>query len=192
MQLYGSNPSPYVRRIRMFTANENINLQYIQLDIFNPEDRAILIDNNPARKIPFLVDNGLKINDSNLIHRYLCETFSLPKLTWWQETQLVNINACNDSLVELLICKRSELDISEDRLFFNLQTERIAEVLKDLNEHCTNTTFLEADYLQVSLYCLLDWIVFRELTSIEPYTHLVDFHRQYSQTPSAIKTDPRT
>ncbi|MBD1580743.1 glutathione S-transferase family protein [Pseudoalteromonas sp. S16_S37] len=191
MQLYGSNTSPYARRIRMFATCHNLPVSYQHLDIFSETDRATLIANNPARKIPFLIDGQDTICDSGAIYRYLVDKFHLTKMTYWQENQLVNINACNDSLVELLLCTRSGLNTNSDALFFNLQRERIEAVLSDLNEQCVKSDFLDCDYLQISLYCLLDWIEFRKLTDLSSFTALLHFHEVHSNLPGSTDSDPR-
>ncbi|WP_404393314.1 glutathione S-transferase family protein [Pseudoalteromonas phenolica] len=191
MHLYGSDTSPFARRIRMFAHYHQLDLPYTCLDIFAEEGRNTLVQHNPTRKIPFLTHDDLTIADSGLIMRYLTEHQQLPEMTWWQANQLVQIDACNDSLVELLICHRSGLDTSEDRLFFNLQYERIAALLSYLNEQCVKETFLESSYLKISLYCLLDWILFRDLYNLQDFAALVAFHQVQSNLPGVAQTDPR-
>lgn len=191
MHLYGSDTSPFARRIRMFAHYHQLDLPYTCLDIFAEDGRNTLVQHNPTRKIPFLTHDDLTIADSGLIMRYLTEHQRLPEMTWWQANQLVQIDACNDSLVELLICHRSGLDTSEDRLFFNLQYERIAALLSYLNEQCVKEAFLESSYLKISLYCLLDWILFRDLYNLQDFAALVAFHQVQSNLPGVAQTDPR-
>ncbi|MEL7477587.1 MAG: glutathione S-transferase family protein [Pseudomonadota bacterium] len=191
MHLYGSDTSPFARRIRMFAHYHQLDLPYTCLDIFAEDGRNTLVQHNPTRKIPFLTHDDLTIADSGLIMRYLTEHQRLPEMTWWQANQLVQIDACNDSLVELLICNRSGLDTSEDRLFFNLQYERIAALLSYLNEQCVKEAFLESSYLKISLYCLLDWILFRDLYNLQDFAALVAFHQVQSNLPGVAQTDPR-
>lgn len=191
MHLYGSDTSPFARRIRMFAHYHQLDLPYTCLDIFAEDGRNTLVQHNPTRKIPFLTHDDLTIADSGLIMRYLTEHQQLPEMTWWQANQLVQIDACNDSLVELLICHRSGLDTSEDRLFFNLQYERIAALLSYLNEQCVKEAFLESSYLKISLYCVLDWILFRDLYNLQDFAALVAFHQVQSNLPGVAQTDPR-
>ncbi|SFC41644.1 glutathione S-transferase family protein [Pseudoalteromonas denitrificans] len=191
MQLYGSTSSPYVRRIRIWCHEQEINYDFINLNIFDEKDRATLIELNPTRKIPMLKDGEQVIFDSNVIHRYLQHTFELAPLNWHQENQVTLINACNDSLVEMLICQRSDLDTKQDSLFFNLQNERISEVLSELNQQVANREFTAFDYPEMSLYCLLDWIEFRALTDLMAYPALVQFWKKHQSRASTQKNDPR-
>ncbi|EWH06520.1 MULTISPECIES: glutathione S-transferase family protein [Pseudoalteromonas] len=191
MKLLGSTTSPYVRRIRMWALNNDIALEFINLDIFSQQDRHTMIAHNPARKIPVLIDNGFSVCDSNSIIRYLLEKSDQPLLSWQQENLLTIINACNDSLVEMLLCQRSGFDTKDDKLFFNLQNERIAETLRYLNSHLSEPAFKSCEYLNISLYCLLDWICFRELTDWSQLENLADFYQQFSAKAAVKHTDPR-
>ena len=191
MQLIGSVPSPYVRRIRIWAQENDCKLELVSLDIFSDQDRPTIASKNPARKIPILVDGDLTLSDSNSILRYLLEKTGQPKLTWPQEHLLTTINACNDSLVEMVLCKRSGFDTKSDKLFFNLQNERIEQTLSFLNSHLSDEEFKSCEYLNISLYCLLDWICFRELADFSQHSALVAFHKQYGERQAAIDTNPR-
>ena len=175
----------------MWALQNNCHLTSVNLDIFAEQDRLTMANKNPARKIPILIDGDLTLSDSNSIIRYLLDKTGQPKLTWPQEHLLTTINACNDSLVELLLCSRSGFDIKSDKLFFNLQTERIEQTLHFLNTHLNDEEFKSCEYLNISLYCLLDWISFRELTDFSQHSELVKFHKQYSECQAAIDTNPR-
>jgi len=189
VKLYGSIPSPYVRRIRLFL--EGRDYQFINLDIFADEDRKLLTDANPAQKIPALIDGADCIYDSGVIYRYLTEKFQLPNLTWQQENLLTLIDAVNDSLVSMLILKRSGFDIEEDKFFFNLQRERCQQVLTVLDNEAEKGSFDEWNYLTMSLYALLDWIQFRELYDLTPYSALNEAVNKLINKDIVKSTDPR-
>ncbi|MDI3245203.1 glutathione S-transferase family protein [Pseudoalteromonas agarivorans] len=71
MKLIGSTPSPFVRRVRMWAAQNNVDLALVNLDIFSEQNRPTLANNNPASKIPVLIDGDLTLSDSTIILRYL-------------------------------------------------------------------------------------------------------------------------
>ncbi|MDP4537214.1 glutathione S-transferase family protein [Alkalimonas collagenimarina] len=189
MKLFGSLPSPYVRRIRLLLADHHY--EFVNLNIFSDDDRATLVRLNPTRKIPMLLDHEQVIFDSGLIYRYMSNKFGLTPLSWPEENQLILINAANDSLVELLLCQRSGFDIAEDKLFFNLQRERVAEVLAILEQQTQQGLFNDWNYVAMSLYCLADWIAFRQLWSLEPFPALQDFLNANQQQPAVQSSDPR-
>jgi len=133
---------------------------------------------NPTHKIPMLQDEQQVVFDSGIIYRYLAEKFKVTPLTWQQENTLTTINAANDSLVELLLCKRSGFNVDEDKLFFKLQRDRVAATLHVLSDKVISGEFLHWNYLSISLYCLVDWILFRELVDLTKYPALVDFRSE--------------
>ncbi|MEL0639908.1 glutathione S-transferase family protein [Pseudoalteromonas aliena] len=190
MKLVGTVASPYARRIRMWALENKLDLEFVILDIFSEQGRSTLASKSPARKVPILIDGDLTLGDSNSILRYLLQKTGKLQLTWSQEQLLTVINACNDSLVEIALCKRSGFNTQSDKLFFNLQNERIAETLSYLNTHLADGEFKSCEYLNISLYCLLDWICFRELTDFSQHSELVAFHEQYSKRQAAINTSP--
>ena len=128
MKLLGSTTSPFVRRIRLYMIDKGLSdnaFEFINLDIFNAQDRAYLTENNPAQKIPVLLDADNVINDSGVIYRYLTQKFNQPVLTWQQENLLTEIDAANDAMVSILLLMRSGVDIKQDALFFNLQKQQL-------------------------------------------------------------------
>lgn len=189
MQLYGSQTSPYVRRIRLLLADTAH--QFINMNIFAEADRQKLLELNPTLKIPMLQDNAETIFDSNVIYRYLAGKLGLAALSWYQENQLTLINAVNDSLVSLFLCSRSGLDTNEDRLFFNAQKERIAASMFVLEQQAANREFANWLYPAMSLFCLLDWVIFRELLDLEDYPALLAFHAANQHQAGAAESDPR-
>ncbi|NQY64346.1 MAG: glutathione S-transferase family protein [Alteromonadaceae bacterium] len=189
MQLFGSTTSPFVRRLRLYLNDRQY--EFINLDIFSAEGRAILTKNNPALKVPALVDGDQCIYDSRVIYRYLAEKFNDPKLTWSQENLLTLIDAANDSLVSILICMRSDLDVNQDKLFFNLQHERVSNILTVLDKEVADGVFNQWNYPAICLFCLLDWVEFRQLHQWKTYTHLVGFYQRVQNMEGVESTDPR-
>lgn len=189
MKLYGSQPSPYVRRIRLALAGKAYEFE--ALNVFEGKGREKVIVHNPARKIPMLEDGKLLLSDSGVIYRYLIEKFDWKPLTWAQENQLTVINAANDSLVELLLCQRSGFDIQEDKLFFNLQRERVAGTLAALNEQAKEGVFEDWQYPAMSLYALVDWSDFRDLAELDAYPALRAFRSRNADRPGVLESDPR-
>ncbi len=189
MQLLGSVASPFVRRLRLVLAG--LPYQFIALNIFESEDRSVLVKHNPARKVPVLVDEQQVIFDSGVIYRYLAQKLNLKPLSWDQENSLTTINACSDSLVELLLCKRSGFDVTEDKLFFNLQHERVQATLEALEQQIRAGQFGQWDYVSISLFTLLDWILFRELVDLKPFPVLLQFRNEHLKQPMVAETDPR-
>lgn len=193
MQLYGSITSPYVRRLRIFM--HEMPYEFVQMDIFKPEDRALLTTINPTLKIPMLKDRVKEkeqvILDSRLIYQYLQQKNSLPKLTWEQENIMTSIDAANDSLVQMFILARSNIDVSEDKLYFKVQRERIDVIFAELNKQATTGGFDVWNYLSICLFCLLDWVSFRNLYDFSDHAALVELYGSWQQLAICHQTDPR-
>lgn len=189
MKLFGSTTSPFVRRIRMVLANTDHD--FVDMQIFAEGDRAELARRNPTLKIPCLDDEGQMIFDSRIIYRYLAQKFGHSPLTWEQENQLTLIDAANDSLVQLLLLKRSDFDTNDDRLFFRLQKERVESVFDELESQLNAGGFSQWQYPEISLFTLIDWVEFRELHDLAAYPALKAFRNQHAQRIEATATDPR-
>lgn len=189
MQLYGSQSSPFVRRLRLLLAD--LSYEFISMNIFESADREKLIKLNPARKVPMLQDGDRVIFDSGVIYRYLSAKFGFAPLSWDEENTLTLINAVNDSLVEMLLCQRSGFDTNDNKLFFNLQRERTDAVLKVLEQKAQAGEFVQWNYLAMSLFALLDWAKFRNLADLSAFSALNAFMAQAQQHQGVAPSDPR-
>lgn len=189
MQIFGTVVSPYTRRIRLLL--NNIEHDFIDLDIFSAEGREVLTHNNPANKVPLLKDGENTVLDSRIIFNYLSEKLSLKALTWQQQNLLTVIDAANDSLVVLMYGRRSGLPVDDNYMYYNLQHERIESVFVSLNNEVGNGAFNEWQYPSICLFCLLDWVLFRDVIDLSPYQHLLSFHHQMKNMPGITETDPR-
>jgi len=193
LKLYGSTTSPFVRRTRIWLANTEH--EFVNLLIFEDQDREVLAAKNPTMKIPMLEDGAddevQTIFDSRVIYRYLTEKFSDPALSWDQENQLTLIDSASDSLVQMFILSNSDIQPDADKLFFKLQKERVNAVLVELNVMVADKQFTSWNYPAVCLYCLIDWIEFRNLHNMQGLTDLLAFHDDNAQRIEVTATDPR-
>lgn len=189
MKLIGSTTSPYVRRIRILLDEERY--EFVNLDIYG-EDRDEIRRSNPALKIPVLESDGQEIYDSRIISRYISSKQGRDPLTWDQQNQLTLIDGANDSAVTLLLAKRSGLDVDAPGvLFFDLQRERIMTTLRTLTAQVEDGQFEEWNYPAMCLYCLVDWLDFRDLVDFSGIESLVAFRDSRQATPWVAETDPR-
>lgn len=189
MKLIGSGPSPYVRRLRLWL--EGDTYEFVNLDIYSPKGRAELKRYTPAMKIPVLVDGDQTIYDSRVIHRYLNEKLQRETLSWEQQNALTLIDAANDSFVTTLLLKRSGIDPSQNMLIMNLQRERLVETMALLEQKVAEGEFADWQYPAICLYCLLDWIDFRELYTLTDMPNLAAFHQRAAEREIVQQTDPR-
>lgn len=186
--LYGSVTSPYVRRLRILLEDHDYEFSNVQL--FNPEHRSMLKEKNPTLKIPMLQDGEKVIFDSRVIFRYVTEKLGLPAISWEQENLLTLIDSANDSLVQMYILSNSGIDTSEDLLYFNVQRERLGEVFQALEKEAQNGAFNHWDYPAICLYCMLDWINFRNLYDFSGYVAVSKFYADNKERSIVKETVP--
>ncbi|QOL25985.1 glutathione S-transferase family protein [Thalassotalea sp. LPB0316] len=189
MKLIGSTTSPFVRRIRLLTQDNDV--EFINIDIFSEQGAQILSQNNPAKKVPVLVDGDTQIYDSRIIFNYLSQKLQLEPLSWPQQNLLTVIDAANDSLVSILLCQRSGFDTQSDKLFFNLQNQRLASIFPVLEQAAQHGEFGSWHYPSICLFCLLDWASFRDLVKWQHFRALQAFYQKALQQPLVAQTDPR-
>ncbi|AOY89707.1 glutathione S-transferase [Marinobacter salinus] len=188
MKLIGSTTSPYVRRVRILLDEEPY--EFVDLNIYG-EGRDELRRNNPTLKIPVLEDDGQEIYDSRIIARYLSAKQGSDPLTWDQQNQLTMIDGANDSAVTMLLSEKSGIDTSQDLMFYNLQRERIMTTLRTLAAMVDEGQFEIWNYPAICLYCLVDWLEFRDLVDWAGIESLLSFRDSRKDQPWVAETDPR-
>ncbi|OEY65770.1 glutathione S-transferase family protein [Marinobacter sp. X15-166B] len=188
MKLIGSTTSPYVRRIRLLLGETQY--EFVDLDIYD-EGRDHLRRCSPVLKVPVLIDGARHIYDSRVIARYLSALAGAATLTWEQENQLTVIDAANDAAVILLLSKRSGLEVGQDVLFYRLQRERLQTTLQVLADAVTQGQFSRWDYPAMCLFCLVDWLDFRQVVSFDGLQTLLEFRDANSSNTKVAATDPR-
>lgn len=189
IKLYGSTTSPYVRRLRIWLSQ--IEHEFINLQIFEEKDREHLASRNPTLKIPMIELEQDVVFDSRVIYRYLTEKFDFPRPSWEQENHLTLIDAANDSLVQMFLLSRSEVDTKTDQMYFRIQRERVDATLQHLNDLVLEGAFDNWNYPSICLFCLVDWIEFRTLHDMVGMDALLSFHQANIDRIEVTATDPR-
>lgn len=192
MKLYGSNASPYVRRLRMLLAETEYEFEVV--NVFG-EDREAIKKVNPTLKIPMFEDEKLRgtkvLYDSGLVYRFLVEQYGFTALSFAQQNLLAVIDACNESLVNMMIMRRSDIDTSADKLYFNIQRERQKVSFDMLEQEVTKGTFSTWNYLSISLLVLVEWAEFRDLFDFADYPNLTRFVADNQQQVGVAETAPK-
>lgn len=188
MKLIGSTTSPYVRRTRLLLGDDAY--EFVSLDIYG-EGRDELRRNNPALKVPMLQDGDQEVYDSRVISRYIAAKRGDAPLTWDQENQLTLIDAVNDSAVTLVLSKKSGIDVDQDITFYNLQRERIMMSMRTLAAMVDAGEFSDWNYPAICLYCLVDWLDFRDIVQFAGVESLLQFRDSHQGEHKVAETDPR-
>tara|TARA_R110000868_G_scaffold197846_3_gene444055 strand:+ start:715 stop:1302 length:588 start_codon:yes stop_codon:yes gene_type:complete len=189
--LIGSTTSPYVRRLRIIM--QGLDYTFKPIMIFNPAQRIEFKKITPVLKIPVLQVHSeagtQNIYDSRVIFNYLNKVHFKQELSIEQENTLTIIDGVSDSFVILYSMKLAGMTIEEDKRFIMAQRERVIEGFDFLDQLWARQQAW--DYLSASLFCLLDWAIFRELMDIERWPNLKSFHQAHCNQPNLKESDPR-
>ena len=189
MILYGSQTSPFVRRIRLLLPPQSY--EFKRVDIFNQEERAQLLKLSPLLKIPILKVDEEMIWDSRVIFNELCKRKYHPSLSLKEENWLTAISHVSDSFIQMLLASRSKVIFPLGTPLEVSHKERTQNTLEFLNLQCSQRNFVEWNFIAMCLYCLIDWIDFRNLTDLSNYPHLITFKEQNKNRDHISETDPR-
>lgn len=191
MKLYGSTTSPYVRRLRILLNDTPYELESVNL--FG-EDREKIKEVNPTLKIPMLEDTANPdvpvLFDSGLIYRYLVEKYNFQGLSFSEQNWLTVIDACSDSLINIMLMRRSGIDTNKDKMYFNIQRERQKVTFDLLEEEVVKGTFNTWNYLSISLLVLIEWAKFRDLYDFSGLPAINSFVERNQQQNGVSETKP--
>ena len=188
MTLYGSLPSPYVRRIRMLL--EGIDYQFNNINVYDDAQREKFSAITPLRKLPVLTDGETSIFDSHVIAEYIRKKRQWPETTIEQHNLISAIDAVTDSLIVVFMSKRSGIEVSKDKLLFKLQFERLPVILNWLNEQSKSGIFGAWNLATIALISMIDWVNFRELYDLSDYPALVRAANQHNDKAILKSTLP--
>jgi|SRR5665647_789440 len=163
--LYGSQTSPFVRRIRMLL--DQLPYEFRELSIFEGQDAVTLNKINPINQIPVLVDGDKTIWDSRIIFNYLNHMHKLQNMDWEDENFLTGIDGAMNAGVTLLLMKRSGIKTEEPLMYVNRQKERIESILNYLKPYISGDGLKEWNFHTMSIYSFLDWASFREVIKLD-------------------------
>ena len=188
MTLYGSLTSPYVRRVRILL--ENIDYEFKNTNVYDDTQRAEFSAISPLRKLPVLTDGYAPIFDSHIISEHIRKKLGWPETTIEQHNLISAIDAVTDSLIIVFQSKRSGIEVSEDKLIFKLQFERVPAILNWLNEQAKAGVFNDWNLATIALISMVDWVSFRELYDLSSYPDLVNAANQYNDKAIVKSTLP--
>ena len=189
-RLLGSLTSPYVRRLRLYL--KDVPYEFELVNYLEAADDARLATYNPIRRIPVLVVNGEAIWESRVIYRHLQTALSRPVLTLAEENAVSAIDTLQDQLIQPFLLRRFAHPVDTTNGYYQRQEARKISLLAYLAEEVTRGTFGRWDYPSMSLYCLLDWALFRgSLVVADLSPALLSFQKANLGQPLITDTDPR-
>jgi glutathione S-transferase len=190
--LYGSIPSPYVRRIRILLEELGHDFEFKTLNIYEPQGHEKLKSINPILQIPVYETTEGVVWDSKNIYEFLAQKNNLLTLSLENKNRLSAIEAFLDSAITLLLLKRSGFKAEEPYMFFARQRERIKTIYDWLQPWMQQEGQQRWDIVSMTLYAALDWMLYRDLAlQVIQTPETQKFLDHYKNLDSVKKTDPR-
>lgn len=184
--LYGSQTSPFVRRIRILLNQTPYNFQ--EFNIFETDDSIELNKINPINQVPAFKDGENVIWDSRQIFNYLNALHRYQNMDWNDENRLTAIDGAMNSGVSLLLMKRSGINIDEPYMYVVRLKDKIDSILDHLKPFIQGEAMTNWNFHSISLYCFLDWAQFRGILKLDNRPECQAFMEKYKDLPIINKT----
>ena len=195
MKIYEFKRAPNPRRVQMFLAEKNIQVEYVQVDVRNGENRENdYLEINPKSGVPALqLDNGNVISESMAICRYFDAIQPEPFLfgetpeqkglveMWNRKIEIEGMNPVAD-------CLRNSSEAFKDRAVPDPRiTKQIPELaergsmlanrfLGDINERLSKNKYVTGENFSMSdinLYVFLDFASWVKVKPTDEHTDLL-------------------
>jgi len=188
MKLYGSITSPFVRRVR-YTALE-LGQPFELIDSLTDAGQIEVRKRNPIWKVPCVEIDELLIWDSHTIVDYLHAKFphhphALRKpmgTEIWRERNLVTAaDGCVESAINVFYLRKDGVAVDEVP-YLKKQQDRVQSILTWLKSQLHHNYFTHEKKMglsELTFYCILDWLRFREQYPVlqdEILKSYLDFH----------------
>ena len=170
MKLIGSYGSPFVRKVRIFALEKNLELPLECHDVWDP--KSAIKNLNPLGKIPCLqIQNGLNLIDSRTIVDYL-ESLN-PKITLipddpTKKSIIKTSEAIADGLLDAAILARREVIFRQPQErsadWIARQMDKVEKSLTYISNELGNEAWLhynQYSLADIALGCALGWLKFR-------------------------------
>ncbi|MBT3672797.1 MAG: glutathione S-transferase family protein [Porticoccaceae bacterium] len=207
MKFYDCATAPSPRRVRVFMAEKNIQIETIQVDLgsgeqFSDEFKAI----NPLMEVPFLqLDDGSSISQVNAICRYLEEIYPDNPLYGRTPIERALVESANNRVTMNGFAAGAEAlrnsapgmknrampgpyNYSQIPDLATRGLERIDNCFSDLDSHFESSHYMVEDYFSVADISALVFIDFAKWVKKripENHTNLARWYAEVSQRPSA-------
>ena len=201
MQLIGRRSSVFTRMALMFAAELGVPLPLEPIPDMNRTEPEFYAG-NPALKLPVLRLDGSVLFGALTICRAIAERCNSPRLIVWPEqmTDILSRNAQElvwhgmAAQVQIVMGTVVNALPAENPFFVKLKTG-FEGALGWLDAHVEAVVRglppRDLSLFEVSLYCLVEHLVFRKNLSVAPYSRLTDFCRDFRERPAVRATEYR-
>lgn len=200
MKIYDTHTAPTPRRTRIFLAEKNIPMEYVQLDLqkgenISPDMRA----KNPIGKVPVLeLDDGTCIAESVAICRYFEELHPDPPLMGRTPLEKAQIEMWQRQVemslfMQIGMCFQHTTGYFKDRMTpvaeYGVEAGKIAtKYLKVLDRRLAESKYIGGDnysIADITALCAIDFARVVKIKIAEEQTNLQRWYADVSSRPSA-------
>lgn len=198
MRLLGSSNSPFVRKVRVLSAELGLEHE-LAFEVTDPRDAANDLDGfNPLRKVPTLVDDdGNAIHDSAVICQWLIENHDNDHIFLpvgpARIRSLVD-QSIADGMLDAAVLVRQELLRPAPLQSTDWIAAQTAKVDRALARFAADPSWRdrEIDLATIAVGCALEWLQFRFPDHTWPQRHpeLSRWNEEFGKRPSMQATRP--
>lgn len=200
MKIYDTHTAPTPRRVRIFLAEKNIPMEYVQLDLqkgenLSPEMRL----KNPIGKVPVLeLDDGKCIGESVAICRYFEALQPEPPLMGTDPLQQAQIEMWQRQVefglfMQIGMCFQHSTGYFKDRMTpipeYGAEAGKIAsKYLNVLERQLASNQFIAGDSFSIAditAFCAIDFGRVVKVKIDEKHVNLQRWYQAISERPSA-------
>lgn len=200
MKIYDTHTAPTPRRVRIFLAEKNIPMEYVQVDLqkgenITPQMRA----KNPIGKIPVLeLDDGTCISESVAICRYFEELHPEPALMGSTALEKAQIEMWQRQVemaffMQIGMCFQHSTGYFKDRMtpvpeYGAVAGKMAASYLKVMDRQLGKSQFIAGDSFSIAditALCSIDFARVVKIKMTDEQTNLQRWYTEVSSRPSA-------
>ena len=200
MKIFETRTAPSPRRVRIFLAEKNIPMNYVQLDIekgenLSPQMRA----KNPVAKIPILeLDDGVCISEAASICRYFEEIQPEPSLMGTTPLQKAQIDMWQRQVevylfMQVGMCFQHSTGYFKDRMtpikeYGEVAGKNALDFLKILEKRLAESEFIAGETFSIAditALCAIDFARVMKLKIADEQQNLQRWYQAVSTRPSA-------
>lgn len=197
IKLYGSITSPFVRRVR-FLLHE-LSIPFELIDTLADAGQAEMRTKNPIWKVPCVEIDDQILWDSHTIIEYLTDTHKgntkllrAPQgAERWREKNLVTAaDGCVESAINVFYLRKDGVEVDKVAYLVK-QRARVESILTWLKTQLKENYFTAEKKLglsELTLYCILDWLRFREMYPVLSDPALKAYMEFHAGHPGLVAT----
>jgi glutathione S-transferase len=200
LTIVGRSSSHFTRVTRIFAAEVGLEFAFEivpNLQLSAQADYA----GNPALRVPVLLTpQGEWFGSLNICRELWRRSVQKPRVIWPETLHQPRLANAQELVVQAM---STEVTLLMNRLFGETAGPHAAKLRQSLSnslewlEHNVDEVLAQlpsdrhVSYLEITLYCLVRHLPFREVLSIEPYANLREFCNSYERQPSVKQTPYR-